>query len=137
MLTLVYSPTYKFTSKDIFDYTDTPITFEAYARQSPEWTKLFLAWEANDYQDVGQALDLVGMAIVSVSQNGQRSPLNGREGAEALRAAIEAAAPGYGDTWIKHLARGHYFYHYRRAEEALGNSSEPSPTSSDGSTQVA
>ena len=137
MLTLVYNPTYQFTSKDIFDYTDTPIAFEAHARQSPEWTKLFLTWEAGDYQDVGQALDLIGMAIVSVSQNGQRSLVNGRQGAEALRDAIEQAAPGYGDTWIKHLARAHYFYHYRRADEALGNSSEPSPTSSDGSIQAA
>lgn len=130
---LAYKPTYKFTSLDIFDAADSdPITYEAHARQSGEWAALYQEWSKSDYEDTDRALDLIGLALVSVSQNGERWPINGREGAEALRAAVEADNPGYGDLFIKHLAIGHYNFHFRRLDELLGNSKTPSASSADG-----
>lgn len=135
MIKLNYNPTYTFSSVDVFDYADTePITYEAHARQSSEWAAMCREWVADGAVDVERALDIVGLAIVSVSQNGERFPLAGRAGAEALRAAIEESNPGHGDTFIRHLALGHYSLHFRRAEERLGNSRTPSAQSAGGSS---
>ena len=132
MIKLIYNPTYTFTNRDIFDASDSEITYEAWSRQTPDWAKLALEWKEDEGQDVERALELVAMGIVSVSQNGERYPLGGREGAEALRDAIEEQNPGQGDTFIKHLAWGHNSYHFRRLRDLVGNSAAPSPESSDG-----
>lgn len=133
MLNLTYKPTYTFASADIFDYSDTQLRFEVPARQSPEWAALCRKWLKDGANDVGRALEIVGMAIIAVSQDeivekdGQetqvthRYEIDGRAGAEALREAIEAGSPGHGDTFIKHLALGHYNLHFRRSEKLLGN----------------
>lgn len=132
MLNLTYKPTYTFTSADIFDYSDTQLRFEAPARLPGEWAALCRQWVKEGAEDVGRALEIVGMAIIAVSQDEEiegeeptvvthRYPIQGREGAEALREAIEAGSPGHGDTFIKHLALGHYNLHFRRAEKLLGN----------------
>lgn len=133
MIKINYKPTYSFTSLDIFDYADTdPITYEAHARQSPEWAALCRDWVRDGAEDVSRALEIVGLAFVSVSQDGQRYPLDGLNGAEALRAAVEADNPGYGDQFIKHLALAHYNYHFRRLDDLAGNSAGPSARSADG-----
>lgn len=135
MIKLNYKSTYTFTSLDIFDYADTePITYEAYARLGSDWAAKAREWLVNDPENVETALDIVGLAIVSVSQGGERFALHGRAGAEALRATIEADNPGYGDTFIKHLALGHYALHFRRGEERLGNSEKPSVQSTGGTS---
>ena len=72
------------------------------------------------------------LALVSISQNGERYPLDGLDGAEALRAAVEADNPGYGDQFIKHLALAHYNYHFRRLDDLAGNSAGPSALSAGG-----
>lgn len=123
MITLHYKPTYIFSSLDIFDYADTePIIYEAYARQSPNWAMLCRDWLKDESEDVERALEIVGMAIVSVEQGGEKFQLHGIEGAKALRDAVEAENPGYGDVFVKHLALGHYALHFRRLDERLGNS---------------
>ena len=133
MIKISYQPTYTFTSLDVFDYADSePITYEAHARQSAEWAALCQAWLKAGFEDVEQAIQIVGLAIVSVSQNGERYPISGIDGARALRDAVEAGNPGCGDAFIKHLALGHYNYHFRRADERLKNSREPSALSTDG-----
>lgn len=130
-----YKPTYKFSSFDIFDAADSePITYEAHARLPGEWAALHVAWRNGNYEDTNQALDIIGLALVSVAQGGERWPIEGRAGAEALRDAVEADNPGYGDQFIKHLALGHYNYHFRRLESLLGNSEAPSASSADGSS---
>lgn len=118
---LKYNPIFRFSSGQIFDATETPLSFEAHTRQSSEWAALAHEWIRGGAEDVERALDLIGMAIIAVSQEGQRYPLGGREGAEALRTAIEESSPGSGDTFIKHLALGHYHLHFRTLEERLGN----------------
>jgi hypothetical protein len=129
---LIYNPTYEFNSADIFDNSEPPILYEAHSRQSPEWAALCREWLRDGAEDASRALEIVGRAIVSVSQNGEKFPLAGREGAEALREAIEANSPGYGDTFIKHLAIGHYNYHFNQLDDKLGNWPGPSLPSGDG-----
>jgi len=79
-------------------------------------------------------LQIVGLALVSVSQNGERWPIDGLDGAKELRDAIEAENPGYGDQFIRHLALAHYNYHFRRLDDLLGNSEAPSAQSADGNS---
>jgi hypothetical protein len=136
MIKLNYNPTYIFTTADVFDNTEPPIIFESPSRLSPEWAAMTRNWIRDGAKDIGQALEIVGLAIVAVSQNGERFPLEGREGATALRKAIDLSSPGYGDTFIKHLALGHYNYHFNRLEDKLGNSRQPSPVSGGGANGV-
>lgn len=132
---LSYNPTYTFSLADAMDASETQMTFEAHSRQASAWSRLTRAWLDDEAQDVGRALEIVGQGIIAVSQDGQRYPLGGREGAEALRDAIEAENPGYGDEFIKNLALGFFNHHFQRLGEMMGNSSKPSPASGDGSTQ--
>ena len=131
-LKLSYNPTYTFVLADTFDASDDQLVFEAHARQPAEWARLVQAWLKDDAEDVARALEIVGRAITSVGQGGEKWPIEGREGAEALRDAIEEANPGHGDAFIKNLALGHYNYHFQRLGEMMGNSSKPSPASVDG-----
>ncbi|GIK36569.1 MAG: hypothetical protein BroJett011_04020 [Chloroflexota bacterium] len=121
MIKLNYTPTYQFSSAEIFDATDQPLEFAAHSRLPAAWAALAKAWITSGSEDADVALTLVGMALVSVSQDGETYPIAGREGAEALRDAIEAASPGFGETFIKHLALGHYHLHFRRLEQRLKN----------------
>lgn len=135
MIKLNYKSTYTFSSLDVFDYADTePIIYEACARLGSDWAAMARNWMLDDPDNVDKALEIIGLAIVSVSQGGERFVLNGRAGAEALREAIEVDNPGHGDTFIKHLALGHYALHFRRAEERLGNLEKPSVQSAGGTS---
>jgi hypothetical protein len=134
-LKLSYNHTYEFTTADYFNASDPPLTFEASARATPEWARLVRNWLENSPDDVGPALEIVGRAIISVSQNGTKYPINGREGAKALRDAIEQGNPGQGDDFIIDLAQGHYNYHFRRLADLVGNSDEPSTDYADGNNR--
>lgn len=146
-LNLNYNPTYEFSTADIFDATDPPLFFEAVSRHSASWSRLVRQWRAYDEDgnskipiseaNPDMAEEIIGMVIVSVRQeDGPRYPLNGREGAASLRAAIEEENPGKGASFMCQLAQGHYNHHFLRVDKLMGNSETPSTQSPDGASQT-
>lgn len=133
---LTYNPIYEFTTADYNDATDPPLIFEAHVKPRIEWGDLVGEWILDtDAKDSEKALALVGHAIISVSQNGDKYLLNGIDGAYALRDAIESENPGLGDTFILNLALGHYNVHYRRLSKIRKNLGKLLPDSDDGNSQ--
>lgn len=135
MLRLNYRATYTFSSLDIGDMADSEqIVYECWANRPSGWTaKCRDFFAGNDpATSVELALDIIGLSLISVSQGGKRWPVAGREGAEALREAIESQNPGYGDEFILNLAIAIFDRQTRRENERSKNSGEPSPGSSDG-----
>lgn len=133
---LEYNPVYQFTTADYGDATDPPLTFEAHTNPGPVWRDLIGSWVLDlDAQNLEKAIETVGEAIISVSQNGNRYPVGNREGAWALHAAIEKSNPGQGDTFIVALALGHYNHRWGRLRQLSGNSETPSPPSADGNSR--
>ncbi len=133
---LEYNPIYEFTTADYGDATDPPLTFEAHTNPGPVWRDLIGSWVLDlDTKNTDRAIDTVGHAIISVSQDGNKYPVGDREGAWALHAAIEKGNPGKADAFIVGLALGHYNHRWSRLRELSGNSDEPSPPSDDGNSQ--
>lgn len=118
---LNYNATYTFTSAEIYDATQPILIFTAITRPTTQWANLYRTWIKAGAEDASQAIEIVGRVIVGVEQDGQYFAIEGREGAEALHAAIEEASPGYGDAFIINLAIGHYNLHFNRLDALLKN----------------
>ncbi len=130
---LSYNPTYEFTTADYGDLTDPPIKFEALTNPGPEWSDLRGPWVLElDEKHLSDALRMIGLSIVSVSQNGTKWPIHGLEGARALRDAMETAKQGEGNAFIMRLVLGHFNHRWQKLRDLSGNSEEPLPVSDDG-----
>lgn len=136
MINLVYNATYTIAAEELFDAGGDGIQYEVHSRQSGEWAAACRDWLRAGGDDTGAALDIIALAFVAVRQNGERWALGSREQAEALRDAIEAQAPGYGDQFVRHLALAHYNHHFARLERQLGNSKLPSARSGAGGSST-
>ncbi len=135
-INLTYNSTYEFTTADFYSAADPPITFESNTRLTPEWARLIQAFLDTDKDNLEDAIEITGVSIVSVSQDGgPKFPVGNVEGAWALHAAIEKTNPGQGDDFIIGLVRGHYHHHFRKIVDLSGNSEMPSPPSDDGNNQ--
>lgn len=136
---LNYNPTYTFNLGDIFDASvnanavdaeDSDIVFESKARLEPEWAQLNQKWMKEDEPPIKLSLEIVGMGITKVSQNGSELVIANSEGALELMNAIEEGAPGQGEIFIEHLVIGHWNLHFLRMGERkkkLAPSSEKLP----------
>lgn len=134
-ISLKYNSTYEFTTADFYSAADPPITFESNVRLTPKWARLIQDFIDADSDRLEDAIEIISVSIISVSQGGKKFPVGNSEGAWALHAAIEKTNPGQGDDFIFGLARGHYHHHFRRIVELSGNSDGPSSPSDDGSNQ--
>ncbi len=135
-INLTYNSTYEFTTADFYSAADPPITFESNVRLTPEWARMIQGFIDVDSDHLEDAIEIVGVSIISVSQNGgPKFPVGNSERAWALHAAIEKNNPGQGDDFIIGLVRGHYHHHFRKIVELSGNSDAPSSPSDDGNNQ--
>lgn len=107
-----YSPTREISTSDLFIATDPPIIFEVKARLSPEWARLLQSWEQDGSNDIEIATELMGQAFVSVSQNNEKWPLNSKEYAQELLAAIEESNPDAGGEFVCEVVSAFAFNHY-------------------------
>lgn len=126
---LNYNPIYAFTLADIFDNSDSSITFESKTRLEPEWAQACQKWIKLDEPPIKLSLEIVGMGICKVSQNGSELAIANADDAAALMAAIEEGSPGSGKLFIEHLVLGHWNLHFmemKRRKKKLVNSSEKS-----------
>lgn len=101
---LTYNATRTITTADLGLACDPPLVFEVRVRVDPSWARLHLQWEEGGADDTDMACELVGKVFVNVGQDGKIYPIEGKEGAEDLRASIEESSPGEGDAFICHLA---------------------------------
>jgi len=134
MLNLKYRATATFTSADIKDLAENePIFYEVWANRPDGWTAKCKAFFESNGDDTELGLDVVGLSLVSVAQDGEKWPCVGRDGAQALRESIEAQNPGYGDYFIRNLTVAIFDQQISREDSRLGNSSEPLTPSVNGS----
>ncbi len=124
--------TQTFTSAEIGDFnTEPPLVYEIHASRPEGWT--VAAHKFLQTPDADTALNLVGLSLISVTeQGGERHPVGSRDKAEALRDSVESLGPGLGETYILHLAHSIINRQLAREEKLLGNSETLSPASDDG-----
>lgn len=133
MLKLNYKATTTFTSADIKDLADNePITYEVWANRPDGWTAAYKAFFESEGDSAALALDALALSLVAVSQGGERWPIDGRDGAAALRDSVEAQNPGYGDYFVRNLAMAVFDQQIQREDRRLGNSEAPLPASKNG-----
>jgi hypothetical protein len=97
---------------DLNIFCEPPLLFEARGYIAPELGGDLLEWEAGGYA-AERAAELLPRLFLSVAQEGIRYPLSTKADALALRDAIEAANPGYGDIFLSTLLDGYWNEHYR------------------------
>lgn len=138
MLKLKYKATTTFTSADIGDMAEPEIIYHVWANRPDGWTDKCMAFfkegEKGRY-DTDLALDIVGLSLTAVEQDGERWPVEGREGAEALRDSVEEQNPGYGDAFIHRLAISIFDQQIKRENDRLGNSEKPLTDSVNGKSK--
>lgn len=133
MLNIKYRATYTFTDRDIGDISDNePIIYEVWANRKDGWSDTQDRLIKSNFEDIETALDMIGLAVVSISQNGERFPLKGRAGAEDLHRTIEDQNPGCGDEFVCRLAIGICSQQVQYERQRLGNLDKPLPVSANG-----
>ena len=120
---IIYNPSRKITTGDLFIACDPPMLFEVKSRLSSDWATKHLAWEAGGSEDITIALELVSTGFLAVAQNGERYDLDSIEAATALREAIEGGNEGEGDTFIcdivSSFAHNHYSFLARNSADSV------------------
>lgn len=130
---LDYKATFKVSNWEMGDFADSPeIIYELWANRPIGWREKCLEFIEGKYESIDLALDIVGMILVSVSQDDETWPIKGRDGAQELRDSVEEQNPGYGDTFIFTLAVALFNHYYEYAEQRSKNSSKPSRRSGGG-----
>ena len=119
MIKIEYEATYTFTNADLLDTSDTVLTFKAKTRHSKEWAEKVNNWINEDQPDPREAVNLMPLAFISITQNGKEYPLDTVEDVKALREAVESQNEGMGDKVLADWVAGHYLYHFKKLDERL------------------
>ena len=136
MLNIKYNATLSFTSIDIRDFSDSDlITYEVWANRPDKWVSICKKFFNGGSEDVELALDIIGLSLVSTSQNGERWSCGNRTNAVALHEHIESQSPDYGDKYIKGLAMHIFDQVIKNEDKRLGNSDAPLVQSTNGASQ--
>lgn len=128
------------TTADLWMACDPVVEFEVRSRMTPDWARRVTVLEQENQPDVETALELIGEAFVSISQNGERYPLNSKEAATELMSAVEAGNPGSGEQFMVELCLGFASNHYnflaknsttsgRRSQPSNGTKAKKTPVS--------
>lgn len=131
---LRYNATHSFTGQEIGDAGAPEMVYGCRAYRADGWTDKVIAFFEGEGQDTDLALDVVGLSLVWIEQDGERYPITDRDGAVALQEAIEEQNPGYGGIFIRRLAVAVYDQQSKFENERLGNSVRRSEPSDDGKT---
>jgi hypothetical protein len=121
---------------DLSIFCEPPLTFEVRGYIAPELGSDLLEWEQGGYS-IERAAELLPRLFISVSQNEEHYSLATKTDALALRDAIEAANPGYGDTFLATLLDGYWNEHYRFFGRKRLASVNSQPVSENGPVPVA
>jgi hypothetical protein len=127
--------THKFIGKDIEEPILSEVEYTIYIYRPDGFNKLILSYLNSEGDDLDNALQLVGMTLISVSQDGQSHSIGNLDNAKSLMQSIEDQAPGYGAAYIKRLAIGIYRQIDKIEDERLENFPELPEVSSNGSDQ--
>lgn len=134
---LTYTPYRTVSTADMNITCDPPILFQVKVRLSPEWARMYLAWEEKGADNSDVACKLIGEAFTSVIQGDETYPIEGEKDARELKQAIDESSPGEGDGFICHLLYGFASDHFRflarnsasferRSGQSNGTEREPS-----------
>ena len=127
--------THRFTAKDVKSRTLSAINLEYEIRvyRPAGWEDAvdkFL--EAKGKDDLALAIQVIGLSLVNVYQDGQCYPIGDPEKAKDLIDSVEDQAPGFGANYASWLALIIYNQVINLEEERLGNLEPPLPESSNG-----
>ena len=118
---LNYNAIDTFTGADIGDYgADPDFIYEMYSSRPNGWQDAFVDYrESND--DLELAIRVIQTGLISISQDGNRYPLDTIEDVKAIFDAIEQGNPGQGETFIHNLAYRSSLRRFSQEAERLGN----------------
>jgi hypothetical protein len=122
---LSYNPKKTITTADLYDATDPPLIFEVLVRPPRPWAILYNQFEQSGSNDLDMAKELISLAFLTVSDGGDKYPLNSFEAVTALQEAIEESNPGYGAEFCCNIAWAFGRNYYNFLSDHLGNSLEP------------
>lgn len=141
---LNYNITEEFTSAQIGDYAEPPLTYKVWRNRQAGWTEAasaFLEAEsarreggvAISEHNVKLALEVVGLSLISVDDGEKTHAIGGaKKAGELKKAAEQAADASYGDRYIIALADAIITRQIEREKKMVENLKKSSPPSGAG-----
>lgn len=144
MIKLNYNLTEEFTSREISDLAEPPLTFKVWRHRVDGWTEAGSAFleaesarherkEPQDGQNLDLALPVIALSLVSVHDGEKTHPIGNLKKAKELKKAIEAAVDAtYASRYMVKLADIIITRQMEREDRMLAELKKSLPRSSDG-----